>query len=308
MMVDNTAMNLRSLDLNLLVVFDAILVEGSLSRAADRIGMSQPAMSNALARLRVALKDPLFERRGNGMEPTVRARQLANPIRQALDVLQAGLSTGSEFDFRTAKRSFSIATEDFGEVVIMPRLMNWLSSVAPSIQVRIASERATAGLNETRRGKVDIALDYIPIDGDELAVQQLMAETRVCVARNGHPRVVEGMTLETYLSLAHIVLNRKIPGGAVVSRELARRGLVRNIAMEVPHYLSMPAVLLQTDFVSTMPRRVAQVIAEHYGLKMVKLPLDVPDMPIYMSWNKAQTSEPAHRWFRDSVGSLCQRL
>jgi DNA-binding transcriptional LysR family regulator len=307
-MVDITTMNLRALDLNLLVVFDAIFVEGNLSRAADRIGMSQPAMSNALSRLRAALKDPLFERRGNGMEPTIRARQLANPIRQALDVLQAGLSTGSEFDCRTARRSFSVATEDFGEVVIMPRLMNWLSNLAPSIQVRIASERATAGINETRRGKVDIALDYIPIDSDELELQQLMAETRVCVARSDHPRVVDGMSLETYLSLSHIVLNRKIPGGAVVSRELARQGLVRNIAMEVPHYLSMPVILLQTDFVSTMPRRVARVVAEHYGLKMVKLPLDVPDMPICMSWNRAQTPEPAHRWFRESISSLCQRL
>lgn len=307
-MVDITNMNLRSLDLNLLVVFDAIYAEGNISRAADRIGMSQPAMSNALGRLREALGDPLFERRGNGMEPTVRARQLVSPVRQALDVLQAGLSTGSQFDFKTAERAFSVATEDFGEVVIMPRLMNWLSSVAPSIQVRIASERAAAGINETRRGRVDLALDYIPLENDELAVQQLMAETRVCVVRRDHPRVAEGMTIETYLSLPHIVLNRQIPGGAIVSRELARRGLVRRIAMEVPHYLSMPVILLQTDFVSTMPRRVAHVIAEHYGLKMVKLPLEVPDMPIYMSWNKSQTADPAHRWFRESIRALCDRL
>ena len=303
-----TNVNLRGLDLNLLVVFDAIYAEGNLSRAADRIGMSQPAMSNALARLRTALGDPLFERRGSGMEPTIRARQLMKPVRQALDVLQAGLSTGSQFDFRTAQRAFSVATEDFGEVVIMPRLMNWLSSVAPSIQVRISAERAAAGIKETRRGKVDLALDYIPLEDEGLAVQQLMSETRVCVARSDHPRVAEGMTLDAYLSLQHIVLNRQIPGGAVVSRELTRRGLVRRIAMEVPHYVSMPAILLQTDFVSTMPRRVAQVIAEHYGLKMVKLPLDVPDMPIYMSWNRAQTSDPGHRWFRESIRALCDRL
>jgi DNA-binding transcriptional LysR family regulator len=190
----------------------------------------------------------------------------------------------------------------------MPRLMNWLSNVAPSIQVRISPERATAGINETRRGKLDLALDYIPVEDDALVVEQLMAETRVCIARSDHPRVVEGMTLDTYLSLQHIVLNRQIPGGAMVSRELARRGLVRRIAMEVPHYLAMPVILLQTDFVSTMPRRVAQVIAEHYGLKMVRLPLEVPDMPIYMSWNKAQTSDPAHRWFRESIRALCVRL
>jgi DNA-binding transcriptional LysR family regulator len=307
-MPDITTMNLRGIDLNLLVVFDAIYAEGSLSRAADRVGMSQPAMSNALARLRAALNDPLFVRRANGMEPTPRARQLVNPVRQALDVLQAGLEIGSSFDFRTAERTFSVATEDFGEIVIMPRLMNWLSNVAPSILVRIATERATAGIDETRRGKVDLALDYIPVDNAELAVQQLIAETRVCVARSDHPRVAEGMTLENYLSLRHIVLNRQIPGGAVVSRELARRRLVRHIAMEVPHYLSMPVILLQTDFVATMPRRVAQVIAENYALKLVKLPLDVPDMPFYMSWNKAQTSDPAHRWFRESIRALCDRL
>lgn len=301
-------MNLRGFDLNLLVVFDAIYAEGSLSRAADRIGMSQPAMSNALARLRGALGDPLFERRANGMEPTARARRLAGPVRQALDVLHTGLATGSSFDFRTAQRTFSVATEDFGEVVIMPRLMSWLANVAPSVQVRIASARATAGIDETRRGKVDLALDYIPVDDGELVVQQLISETRVCVVRADHPRVADGMTLETYLSLRHIVLNRQIPGGAVVSRELARRGLVRRIVMEVPHYLSMPAILVQTDFVATMPRRVALAVAESYPLKMVKLPLEVPDMPICMSWNKAQTSDSAHRWFREGIMALGERL
>lgn len=301
-------MNLKSVDLNLLVVFDAIFTEGSLSRAADRVAMSQPATSNALARLRVAMDDPLFTRRGYGMEPTVRARQIAKPIRQALDVLQAGLSTNAEFDFRTARESFSIATEDFGDVVILPRLMNWLSKVAPMITVKVASERAGAALMETRRGSIDIALDYIPAEHSQLVVQHLMREERVCVMRNDHPRIAEAITLDTYLSLPHLVLNRKLAGGAVVTQELARRSLTRNVAMEVPHYLSMPAVLLQTDYISTMPRRVAQVVAEHFRLKIVRLPLELPDMSIYMSWNGARTSDPSHRWFRESIKLLCDRL
>lgn len=301
-------MNLRSLDLNLLVVFDAIFTEGSLSRAADRVAMSQPATSNALARLRVAMGDPLFQRRGYGMEPTVRARQIAKPVRQALDVLQAGLSTPAEFDFRTARESFSIATEDFGDVVILPRLMNWLSQVAPTVTVKVASERAGAALTETRRGSIDVALDYIPVAHSQLVVQHLMREERVCVMRSDHPRVAEALTLDTYLSLPHLALNRKLTGGAVVAQELARRRLTRNVAMEVPHYLSMPAVLLQTDYISTMPRRVAQVVAEHFRLKMVKLPLELPDMSIYMSWNEARTTDPSHRWFRESIKSLCDRL
>ena len=124
-------MKLRSIDLNLLAVFDAIAAEGNLSRAARRLGMSQPAMSNALARLRETLDDPLFVRTGRGMEPTPRARLMTEPIRQALDLMQNSLRTDSAFDFASSKRSFTVAVEDYGEAVVMPRFMEWLNRVAP---------------------------------------------------------------------------------------------------------------------------------------------------------------------------------
>lgn len=301
-------MNLRSIDLNLLVVFDAVFTDGNLTRAADRIGMSQPAVSNALARLREALGDPLFERRGRGMEPTARARELAKPVRQALDLLQAGLSGDGRFDFRTARVSFTVATEDVGEIVILPRLMNWLSQSAPGVRVRIATERARAAIEQVRRGQVDLAFDYIPLEGDDLEVQHLLSEPRVVMSRRGHPRVADGLSLEGYLSLQHVAFNRSAPGAAIVAQALKRLGHERDIAMEVPHYLSIPAVLLQTDYVATVPRRVAAALAEHYDLRMVKLPFEVADLPIYMSWNKANSAVPAHRWFRERITALCARL
>lgn len=301
-------MNLRSFDLNLLVVFDAVITDGNLTRAADRIGMSQPAVSNSLARLRDALGDPLFERRGRGMEPTARARELAKPVRQALDLLQAGLSGDDRFDFRTARVTFTVATEDVGEIVILPRLMNWLSQSAPGVRVRIATERASAAIEQVRRGRVDFAFDYIPLEGNELEAQHLLSEPRVVMSRRDHPRVADGLSLETYLSLQHVAFNRSAPGAAIVALALKRLGHERDIAMEVPHYLSIPAVLLQTDYVATVPRRVAVALAEHYDLRMVKLPFEVADLPIYMSWNRTNTAVPAHRWFRERVVALCARL
>ena len=301
-------MNLRSFDLNLLVVFDAVFAEGNLTRAADRIGMTQPAVSNALARLRAALNDPLFERRGRGVEPTPRARALAKSVRQALDLLQAGLVRDAEFDFRTARAAFAVATEDVGDIVILPRLVSELAYSAPRVRVRVATERASAAIEALRRGRIDLAFDYIPIEGEELEVQHLLSEPRVVMARRDHPRVADGITLATYLSLQHVAFNRSVPGAAIVARELQRRGHARDIAMEVPHYLSMPAVLQHTDYIATVPRRVARALAEHYPLKMVPLPLPVEDLPIYMSWNRAHGASAAHRWFRSVVARLCQRL
>ena len=133
-------MKLRSIDLNLLAVFDAIAAEGNLSRAARKLGMSQPAMSNALARLREVVDDPLFVRTGRGMEPTPRARLIAEPIRQALDLIQNSLRLDNAFDYASSRRTFTVAVEDYGEAVIMPRFMEWLSRVAPGVRVRIRPE------------------------------------------------------------------------------------------------------------------------------------------------------------------------
>ncbi len=301
-------MKLRSIDLNLLAVFDAIAAEGNLTRAANRLGMSQPAMSNALARLRETLDDPLFVRTGRGMEPTPRARLMTEPIRQALDLMQNSLRTDSAFDYASSKRSFTVAVEDYGEAVVMPRFMEWLNRVAPEVHVRIRPESGEALLAEMKRGAIDMAMEYHRPQDKEFSVQTLMEETLVSMVRQGHPLVGDSLSLEQYVTLEHVVIDSRSPRGPLVDRELKRRGLSRNIALQVPHFLSMPLIVRTTDLICTLPLRMARVYAEYFRLKVLKPPIDFPAIPVYLVWSKRLDADPGHQWFRNAFRNLCQRL
>lgn len=301
------AMNLRSFDLNLLVVFDAILAEGNLTRAADRIGMSQPALSNALARLRVAARDPLFIRRSHSMEPTDRARKMAEPVRQALDLIRGQLHAASQFDYSSANITYWVAMEDYGEIVVAPWLMKWLADTAPGVRVNVCSEKKHAAADEMRRGRIDLTVDYYKVEGSGLEVRRLMVDERVCVARRDHPRLDDSLSVEEWVTLSHVTLNRRISGGGTISRELAKLSLQRNVVMEVPHYMSMPVIVNDTDFVCTMPRRIAEIFAPRYALKIVALPFQVPPLSIFVSWDVSRNDDRSHRWLREAIIDLAAR-
>ena len=305
---DITIVNLRSFDLNLLVVFDAILLEGNLTRAADRVGMSQPAVSNALARLRLAVGDPLFLRRSHGMEPTDRARRLAGPVRLALEVLQGELHTVSSFDCASAKNVFWVAMEDYGEIVVAPPLIRWLAHAAPGVRVKVCPEKKLMARDEMKRGRIDLAIDYYPVEGSGLEVRHLLNDERVCVARHDHPRLRSSLTVEQWVALPHLTLNKRVSGGGTINRELAALGLQRNVLMEVPHYMSMPIIVKDTDMVCTMPRKVANEFAARYQLKIVALPFYVPPLPIFLSWDTERNHDRGHKWFRESIVELLARM
>ena len=239
-------MNLRSLDLNLLLVFDAIYGERSISRAAAKLHLSQPTVSNALARLRERLQDPLFERSAQGMLPTPRARKLAEPIRQALNTLEHGLRDDEEFDFARSEREFVIAVEDYGESVILPGFIRWLADVAPNLRMRIRAESSAQLAVELPEGTADLAL--------------------------------------------------------------AKRGLQRRIAMRVPHFISMPLMVLASDMICTLPRRMATLYADHFKLRAHAVPLRMPQFPVYLIWHQRLDADAGHQWFRTHLTEFCQRL
>jgi len=309
-----TTMNLRGIDLNLLTVFDSILAEGNLTRASEKLGMSQPAMSNALSRLRGALDDPLFVRTAQGMTPTPRARLLAGPVRQALDLIQEGLrarSRAAVFDAASSTRTYVISVQDYGETVIMPRFMDWLMRIAPGVRIRIQPEpgsRASAKLNE---GSLAFATRYIaPVDS-ELNVRKLLNENLVSMVRDDHPTIGDSLTLAQFVSLPHVVfgrLGRKGLRSAVIDSSLRRLGLKRQIALQVPGFQSMPVIVQNTNFICTMPRRMALIYAHHYRLKTLKPPLDLPPLPVYLVWGKSMDLDPEHEWLRSSFQEICQRL
>lgn len=298
-------MNLRSVDLNLLPVFEAIYSEGNLTRAAGKLGMSQPAMSNALRRLRKAMDDPLFTRTPRGMIPTKRAKRMAEQVRQALDLVQNSLQESSAFDFASSDRTFSIAVEDYGEAVITPRFMDWLTNTAPTIRTRIWPEHSRALRQELRDGTVDLAIDYFHLKDEGFTNVHLMTDELVSMVRQDHPLIGDTLTLEQYVTLPHVVLAQKNP---MVDRELAKRGLARNRVLEVPHFISMPLMVKSTDFICTLPRRMAMLYTEHFRVKMLESPIAYPKIPIYLVWHDGLSHDPGHIWLRESLRTFCQRL
>lgn len=301
-------MKLRTLDLNLLLVFDAIYAERSISKAALRLHLSQPTVSNALARLRERFGDPLFERSGQGMAPTPRAKTLSEPIRQALGLLEGGLRGDDGFDFASTQREFVVAVEDYGETVVLPRFIDWLGQAAPGIRIRIRPEPGSMLQAELRDGAVDLALDYFPVQGAGFRHQCVMTENLLTLARRDHPQVGERLSLETYLALRHVVLAHRGNSRPMIDLALAKRDLARHIAVTVPHFLSMPVLVQHSDLLATLPRRMALLYADHFRLRAHAVPLRIPQFPIYLLWHANAEADSGHRWLREQLALSCQRL
>jgi DNA-binding transcriptional LysR family regulator len=300
--------NLRSLDLNLLLIFDAIYGERSISKAALKLHLSQPTVSNALARLRERLDDPLFERRAQGMLPTARARQLAEPIRQALNTLERGLRDDDSFDFARSDREFVIAVEDYGECVILPGFIRWLAEVAPTLRIRIRAETGAQLKAELREGTVDLALDYFALPDSAYRSTCVLTETLMSLSRRDHPLLGERLTLDQYLAAPHVVLAAPANARPMIDLALAKRGLQRRIAVAVPHFISMPLMVQATDMIGTLPRRMAMLYADNFRLRAHAVPLRTPQFPVYLIWHEALEPDPGHQWFRTHLTDFCHRL
>ncbi len=299
---------LRSLDLNLLLVFDAVYNQRSISKAAQVLSLSQPTVSNALARLRQRLGDPLFERGAGGMQPTPRARVLAEPIRAALGVLERGLRGTEVFDYANADREFVVAVEDYGETVVLPRFVDWLGKVSPHVRIRIRAEPAAQLRNELRDGSVDLALDYFALAGTGYRSLCVLTETLLTLVRRGHPAVRDRLSLDAYLGLRHVVLSQRSSAPPMIDLALAKRGRERRIAVTVPHFLSMPALVQNSDLVCTLPRRMAEHYAQRFGLRAHAVPLRMPKFPVYLIWHESVEGDAGHRWFRDQLVAFCAKL
>lgn len=301
-------MNLRSLDLNLLLVFDAIYNERSISKAARKLNLSQPTVSNALARLRERLDDPLFERGVQGMVPTARAKAISKPIQQALDVLDRGLRGDGAFNFTQSTREFVIAVEDYGEAIIMPRLLEWMSRVAPNIRIRIRPEPSGQLKAALRDGEVDLALDYFVMREAGFNSKCVLTETLLSLSRQSHPQVGDKLSLDLFLALHHVVLAPRTDAMPMIDLALSKRGLQRHIAVTVPHFLSMPLIVQGSDLICTLPRRMAHLYADHFDLKSHAVPLRIPQFPVFLIWHESAEHDAGHAWFRNCLVDVCERL
>jgi DNA-binding transcriptional LysR family regulator len=300
--------NLADLDLNLLRVLDALLLEQHLTRAAHRIGLSQPAMSHALARLRQHLGDPLFIRTPKGLLPTARATRLAGPVRSALATLEAALAGTDEFDAARAQRSFVLATADYGSFVLVPPLLSHLGRAAPGVDlwVRPVADDAYAQLAQ---GDADALVMPLPSRRPVRSIHSrlLFEERFVCLVREGHPRVKKRLDLRTYTSLPHVfVAPRGTPGG-VVDTVLGNLGKSRRVAVGVPQFLLAPHLVASSDFVVTIGSRVAEAFARLLPLRVLEPPVELPRFKMQLAWHERQHHDPAQRWLRAQLVELVDR-
>ena len=290
--------DLRDIDLNLLVVFNQLLLDRSVSAAADKLGMTQPAVSNALKRLRTALNDELFLRTARGMEPTPYALHLAEPVVYALNAIQTALTTRDSFDPATSTRSFQLAMTDIGEMYFMPPLMVALARLAP--QVRVSTVRPNAGTlkEDMESGTVDLALGLLPHLQTGFFQRRLFRHKYVCAFRRDHPLAKAPMTLKQFVELDHVGVVAANTGHSEVDGLLERAGIKRRMRLVVPHFIAVGHILQSTDLIATLPERFAARCEAPFGLVTSPHPARLPDIAINLFWHAKFNRDPANLWMR----------
>ena len=296
-------MDADGIDLNLLRVMQAIDQEGSVTLAASRLGLSQPAVSNALARLRRTLGDPLFVRSSQGMQATPRARRVVDALDAALGLIRQGLREGVGFDPGLASEEFTLLMSDLGELVLLPRLLAHLGRHAPGIVVRIRQLARGSYAEALEAGLADLAIGYIPNARGSLRYRPLFSDEFVCLVRAGHPVLVQPFTLERYAGLSHILVSRRGRAEGLVTAALSGAGVERRIALVLPHFAAAPSVVLASDLAVTAPHRLLQANQGKYliGLPM---PLTMPPIDLAMYWHERLHDDGAHRWLRSVFVAL----
>jgi DNA-binding transcriptional LysR family regulator len=290
--------NLSSLDLNLLLVFDAVMQERSVTRAAQRIGASQPAVSSALKKLREHLGDELFLRSVDGMIPTARAVEMSRPIRRALIELKGALDP---VDFRpeAADYRFTLALEDYSQAVLFPALAARLSREAPRMRVIGRSGGQAAALRMLDHGEADFAIGVFGSLPERMEVRDLFDETYVCVTRAGHPAEADRLTLEAFASLPHLLVSLSGPPRGFVDDLLEARGLKRRISMVVDNFTAAPAIIAASDMVATLPRLIVTGSYLTRDLRLYDPPLEMPRATLQLIWLRRRGQHPAVDWFTD---------
>jgi DNA-binding transcriptional LysR family regulator len=301
------SVKLSAIDLNLLVVFDSVMQERNVTRAGQRLGLSQPAMSHALTRLRYMLKDDLFIRSPKGMLPTPRAEQLALPVRAALDGLQHSLEP-TQFVPSDATRSFRVAVDNYSAVVVVGLLAGRITKIAPGVTLEFRPSGTLNIPDLLDRGELDLAIGPFVEQGERFSRLSLLRDDFVLVLRKGHPAAdARELSLEEYAALSHLTISSVAYDTNFIDQALARRKLARRIQLRAP-FLSAVRILVASDMVSVIQRRVAEELVRYRPLVLRPLPHSSPSVETAMIWPRWLDNQPAHRWLRETVGLVIKGL
>lgn len=290
-------MSLRKIDLNLLVVLDALIEERSVRKAGLRIGLSQSATSHALGRLRAILEDELLVRTPLGMEPTPRALHLSARLRLALQEIEATL-VPERFDPATADRKFTIAVETYETIGVLAPLVDRVRAEAPSVDITIRSGSEDAIYEDIDKGRADLAIGAFRALPDQFMTRYLLSDDYVCVMRSDHKLAARSMNMKAFLATPHLFVSMSGATFDAVDEELATKGLQRRIAFRLPHGLAAVIALSRSDMIAVVTRRAALLFAQVAPLVIVVPPLTIPPVKFRLIWNRRLHENAAHQWLR----------
>ncbi len=303
------AMDIRKLDLNLLVLLDVLLSEANVTRAARRVHLSQPAMSAALHRLRATFHDPLLVRTRGGMEPTHRAKDLIGPVRAALAGIQAAIEPPSSISARELDRTFAIAATEYVSFLLMPPLIEELRRIAPNVALTISRIDLAAPFEPLRLGSIDLVVGAHLNATSFIHKSDLFSDTYVCIARNNHPRIKRKLSYTQLLETPQLIVQGQAGGiTGDVENVFRSRGVSRRPVITLPDYLAVPHIIMRTDLIMHVPERVAVALEKQFPIKIAKYPFPRERFSVSQFWHQRSDTDPGHRWLRDAIERVSRDL
>lgn len=303
-------MDFHGIDLNLLVAFDALIKERNVTRAATQVGVSQPAMSAALSRLRTRFGDPLFLRSADGLLPTQRARDLAEPISNALRQLEMALVKPPEFIPGEAALTFKLGLSDYPSFVLLPMLMQAFEQQAPGVSLSIhAFNGRDEAVDLLDAGAIDAAIGVSPTHADgRILMRGVLRDEFVTIVASDHPAARRAMDLDAYLALRHVLVSPEGERHGLVDQALAQQGKTRMLALTLREMFTVPAIVARTRMTATVMKRVALHSAASGKLVMFAPPVALPEIVFNLIWHRRSDSHPAQQWFRDLIAATAATL
>lgn len=299
-------MNLHQIDMNLLVMFDALYRHRSVSLAANEICISQSAFSHSLSRLRKHINDELFIRINNVMEPTLRADEIAQKLAQALPLISAALKESSVFDPKTDNSEFTFSATDYTEFSLFPKLINHITNQAPNVKIKVIAAQEKLPISQLENQDIDFALGYSHEAENSTTINSLtwLKDSYCTIARKGHPALKHGLSLAVFLKLFHIRVSPWGESQGIVDQVLAKQKLSRNVTLQLPSVLVAPHAVVHSDLLLTMPRLIAEQLTKQINIELFEPPIAIPNYHLKMYRHRINSGKANYIWLREQVESF----
>lgn len=301
-------MNPSGFDLNLLVVFNAIYAEESLTHAGEALHLTQPAISHALNRLRSTFDDQLFVRDGNRMKPTPLAEELRPDVQKMLELAENTLADRGEFDPTRSTRTFHIGIQDYPMLVVLPHLIRKIQQSGYTINIKTSHLNKEDRKTALEKGQLDMVIGVRQKYGSNIMQQYLYSDYEVCIARNDHPAIKDTLSLDQYINSEFIGLSVSEYEDQAIDKEMKKLGHERNIRLNVENEVMIPQLVAKSDLLANVAVQVAKNFAEWLPIKTLPIPVSNTAFKFYQYWHIRHQKDPAHLWLRKTIKSLCREI